>query len=61
VIDDGIGFEIPESLTDLSLSGHYGLLGMHERAELIGATLEIRSSPGKGTSRVITLPTQSPI
>ena len=37
-------------------SGHYGLLGLHERAELIGAQLEIHSAPDRGTRLVITLP-----
>ncbi len=50
VTDNGIGFEAPKSSADFAPGGHYGLLGIHERAELIGATLEIRSSPGQGTS-----------
>jgi two-component system nitrate/nitrite sensor histidine kinase NarX len=44
VEDDGRGFN-PEQL----VSGHYGLQIMHERAEAIGARLEIQSEPGKGT------------
>src|SRR6266498_4511223 len=41
VSDDGVGFQMPKSPTDFAPSGHYGLLGMHERAELIGARLEV--------------------
>jgi signal transduction histidine kinase/ligand-binding sensor domain-containing protein len=47
VTDDGCGFAPaggPESL-----QGHYGLTGMKERAEAIGATLEVNSAPGAGT------------
>jgi signal transduction histidine kinase len=61
VTDDGVGFDVPESPADFAPSGHYGLLGMNERAELIGATLGIQSSPGKGTNLIITLPIQSPV
>jgi signal transduction histidine kinase len=49
VSDDGIGFNMPKSPTDFAPNGHFGLLGMRERAELIGARLEVESSPGKGT------------
>jgi signal transduction histidine kinase len=44
VSDDGIG--LPPLLPDR----HYGLIGMRERAEAIGAALEIVSSPGQGTT-----------
>jgi signal transduction histidine kinase len=47
--DDGQGFITPASPAEFAPSGHYGLLGMHERAELVGARLELDSSPGKGT------------
>jgi len=47
--DDGRGFEVPESPAEFAPGGHYGLLGMHERAELIGARLEIQSKLGSGT------------
>ena len=48
--DDGKGFVAPERVSDLVASGHYGLMGMQERAELIGARLAIRSAPGAGTT-----------
>jgi signal transduction histidine kinase len=61
VTDDGVGFEVPNNPADFAPSGHFGLLGMYERAELIGATLEIQSSAGEGTHLIITLPSQSPV
>lgn len=47
--DDGMGFSLPDSNADLSDHGHFGLLSMKERADLIKANLSIFSSPGKGT------------
>jgi two-component system nitrate/nitrite sensor histidine kinase NarX len=53
VRDDGIGFaHEPGSLSET----HVGLRIMRERAERIGATLEVMSTPGRGTSVVLTLP-----
>lgn len=49
VSDDGVGFTVPQSPTDFAPNGHFGLLGMYERASLIGARLEVESAPGKGT------------
>ena len=49
VNDNGVGFEMPKSPTDFAPSGHFGLLGIRERADLIGARLEVDSAPGKGT------------
>ena len=49
VSDNGSGFLVPKSPTELAPSGHFGLLGVHERADLIGARLEIESVLGKGT------------
>jgi PAS domain S-box-containing protein len=43
--DNGRGFD-----SNLSLPGHYGLSMMYERAEAVGAKLEIMSRPGKGTA-----------
>ncbi|GAB4424815.1 MAG: hypothetical protein Kow002_14330 [Anaerolineales bacterium] len=55
VIDNGIGFEAPNTPADFAPSGHFGLLGMYERADLMGARLMIRSAPGKGTQLTIHL------
>ena len=52
VSDDGCGFD-----QDLGRkSDSYGVLGMRERARLIGASLLIDSSPGTGTSVSIHIP-----
>ena len=47
--DNGVGFEMPKSPTDFAPGGHFGLLGIHERADLIGGRLEIQSEVGQGT------------
>jgi signal transduction histidine kinase len=49
VTDNGNGFIAPNSPTEFAPNGHFGLLGIHERADLIGARLEIESALGKGT------------
>jgi len=53
--DNGIGFETPNTPADFAPSGHFGLLGMYERADLIGARLTIHSTPSKGTQLTIHL------
>jgi NarL family two-component system sensor histidine kinase YdfH len=53
VCDDGIGFD---STTILTQTGHYGLLGLRERARLVGGHLDIESAPGKGTLLRLHLP-----
>jgi ligand-binding sensor domain-containing protein/signal transduction histidine kinase len=47
VADDGRGFEPSPDLT--GPEGHYGIRGMHERAEEIDAALVLESTPGGGT------------
>ncbi len=56
VSDDGVGFETPKSPTDFAPSGHFGLLGMRERADLIGGRMEVQSEAGRGTRLSIRLP-----
>ena len=56
ITDDGKGFEVPKTPAEFTPQGHFGLLGLYERTELIGAHLEISSSPGKGTRLSIDLP-----
>jgi signal transduction histidine kinase len=56
VTDDGSGFDRGEvSARDLGQSG-YGLRSMTERAELVGGQLEVRSSPGRGTTIAVRVP-----
>lgn len=51
VADDGVGFD-PAA----QASGHYGLVGMRERAERIGAALAIASAPNGGTRVTLIAP-----
>jgi signal transduction histidine kinase len=60
ITDHGKGFRVPEQPSELSHHGHFGLLGMQERAELIGAELKIQSTPGQGTQVRIILPFSDP-
>ena len=55
ISDNGIGFIMPQSPTDFAPSGHFGLLGIRERADLIGARLEVESVPEKGTKLKVVL------
>lgn len=56
VRDDGVGFVIPEHFTDLARAGHFGLMGMHERMQLVGGRLSVISAPGRGTTVEAWLP-----
>jgi len=56
VVDNGLGFNLPDSPAAFAPCGHFGLLGLHERAEMIGAKLLIQSEPGAGTQVTIRLP-----
>lgn len=56
VEDDGAGFAVAEPLEGLALEGKLGLLGMRERAQLVGGSLSIRSRPGEGTAVTVTVP-----
>jgi signal transduction histidine kinase len=49
--DDGVGFD-PTQLPE----GHYGLIGLNERARLLGGTLHIASSPSRGTRLTVSVP-----
>jgi signal transduction histidine kinase len=58
--DDGRGFNVPESPAEMTGSGHFGLLGIQERAEIIGARLSIESTPDEGSCLTISLPNSDP-
>ncbi len=54
VKDDGQGFE-PSGVFSI-VGGHFGLLGMRERAERLGGELELSSEPGGGTQVRVSVP-----
>jgi signal transduction histidine kinase len=54
VEDDGRGFATDSHLT--TSGGHWGLLGMGERAARIQGKLTIRSAPGHGTQLMLVVP-----
>ncbi len=56
ISDDGQGFAAPQSPGEFVRAGRLGLMGMHERAELVGAALGIRSSPTGGTTVTVDAP-----
>jgi signal transduction histidine kinase/ligand-binding sensor domain-containing protein len=51
--DRGVGFSVNETS---GKTGHYGLLGMRERAATIDGTLEVTSDPGQGTKVTLRVP-----
>lgn len=60
ISDDGVGFdtspESPDWLDKLARAGHYGVVGMHERAKRSGARLDLTSAPACGTTLTIVFP-----
>jgi signal transduction histidine kinase len=52
VEDNGVGFDV-ETATE---EGRLGLVGMRERAQMLGGTWMIESTPGKGTTIVVEVP-----
>lgn len=56
VVDDGEGFQPPDNPSGLSRLGKLGVLGMKERAELVGGAFELRSAVGKGTQIEVVVP-----
>ena len=55
IIDDGVGFESGRAREFLKM-GRVGLASMRERVELASGTFVVRSTPGRGTTIVATLP-----
>ena len=70
VSDDGRGFDVSATLahapggasrsTSVANGAGLGLLGMRERATLIGATLDIQSAPGAGSRIILEAPASAP-
>ncbi len=56
VRDDGVGFDSDEDNLELRENGHYGLVGMRERADLMTGDFQLKSVPGHGTTIRIQIP-----
>jgi signal transduction histidine kinase len=56
IVDDGNGFELAEVERRAHDGLGFGLIGMRERAALVGGQVQIISSPNKGTSVEVSLP-----
>ncbi|WP_461157406.1 GAF domain-containing sensor histidine kinase [Saccharopolyspora tripterygii] len=57
VSDDGVGFDPASLRVSTGPTGH-GLSGLRERARLLGGTLDVRSTPGEGTTLTLNVPPQ---
>jgi two-component system sensor histidine kinase UhpB len=58
--DDGQGFDLGSAREKALQSRHLGLLGMQERADLVGGKSELFSAPGNGTQILIRVPCNPP-
>ncbi|MBV5299203.1 MAG: response regulator [Rhodoferax sp.] len=56
VQDDGLGFDLPTMRERAVAGGSLGVLGMQERATLVGGQLDIDSAPGHGTTVLFRCP-----
>ncbi len=57
VDDDGKGFDVQDVYARQDTGAGMGLLGMQERAEMLGGQMEISSQPGQGTHVLLRIPT----
>ncbi len=58
ITDDGRGFTVDPTFQ--AFGGHWGLLGMHERATQVLGKVRVRSSPGQGTQVALMVPYAQP-
>lgn len=56
IADDGCGFACDEAMQRSWKEKRFGLMGMQERAHILGGTLDIDSKPGRGTTIKVCLP-----
>ncbi len=59
VEDNGSGFDAPESPGAYAQAGHFGLMGMQERAQLFGGNVYVKSERGQGTKVIAYVPTKN--
>jgi len=53
ISDNGQGFELPARTDESASPINLGLIGIQERAKLIGGSISISSQPGKGTNIIL--------
>jgi signal transduction histidine kinase len=56
VQDNGTGFKVPILSEHPATASKLGLIGMHERARLLGGLLLVDSAPGRGTKVSVDVP-----
>jgi signal transduction histidine kinase len=61
ITDDGRGFDVSRTLVRAARRGRFGLLGMSERARLLGGRFDVQSKPGGPTMISVLLPVWQPL
>jgi signal transduction histidine kinase len=56
IADNGIGFNVDEVLGNYESRGSLGMVNMRERAALVDGSLDVQSTPGKGTKITLVVP-----
>lgn len=56
VEDNGRGFDLAEAVVDRPGTHGVGLLSIRERTELLGGTVNIDTTPGRGTRVYVVIP-----
>jgi signal transduction histidine kinase len=56
VADNGEGFDLEATQAGYNQRGSFGMINLHERAELVGGRLSIQSQQGKGTAVTVLIP-----
>lgn len=56
IVDDGQGFDLKDAQEKLKSGGHYGILSMQNRVQLLNGTIKIQSNPGHGTQVFVRIP-----
>ncbi len=61
VSDDGSGFDLAEATAHPETGRGLGLLGMTERAGLLGGRVSVETAPGQGTRVLVNIPLAAPV
>lgn len=60
IVDDGRGFTAADDAPSFAADGHFGIVGMVERAESVGGRAHLTSAPGRGTRVEVEVPVTAP-